>query len=395
MAIINQWPMSETKVLGGGGPGMYSVVLPRSVYWASASEWIQVNSQQPESGNANTRQQCFCNGNLWVVGKGNINAIDIITGEVVDSITYDRFGMSGYLYGPGPIATDGNRYILIGKAQGNTTLNSLVREIWIVDVIEKTVGNVNGITGSVSADYNTKYSAMGPIVYSEKYKSFFVFGAGFSISQYFSSISYKIDMTENKTTEIAGCPNNVLMGYAYSDEVTGDIYIGSGVDGYVLRYSPENNTYTTIRSGLSLPSSDVASRAWVTIGDTLYCITTEGIIPFDPTTGNTMEGPTPANPGFGVATGFGAASGNTIYISADQGLYKCVLYENIPEEAPIVAKIYKGQKYHTLQPFTIHGEGGDVNVTTTQQTAAADIPIKMYTYDNAGGQVLIIENGGE
>lgn len=390
MAIINQWPMSETKVLGGGGPGMYSIVLPRSVYWASASEWVQVNSQQPESYNAMTRQQAFCNGNLWVLGYGTISAVDLATGETVDTIS------STTLQGAtsaGSVCTDGTRYIWIGQSQQISTT------VWYpqliqVDVVEKTVGIVPGIGFSLSGlGPQSKYMSVGPMVYSKKYNSLFAFGAGSNLG-HLTGASFRFDLSSNNATGLANCPGTCIFGYGWSDETTGDIYIGSGYGNYLYQYSPESNTFTTIRTDLSFPRSTV-DRAWTAIGNTMYCITNEGIVPFDPASGWTAEGPTPQNPPQAVYTGYGVSSENTLYLSTPNGLYKCVLYENIPEEAPIVAKIYKGQKYHTLQPFTIHGEGGDINVTTTQQTAAADIPIKMYTYDNAGGQILIIENGGE
>lgn len=393
MAIINQWPMSETKVLGGGGPGMYSIVLPRSVYWASASEWIQVNSQQPPANNDNARPQVVCNGNLWVAGINQMSAVDLTTGEVVDTISSTSINPQYTAH----IATDGERYI----AMCNTAYGRMVTVyayVVLIDVVSKTAQNI--VTYAFSDQGNNgKYGYTGPIVYSSFYNSFFIFGARSTYKQTtssFSQVAYRYDLGTNTLTQLANIPGGSYAfyggAYAYSDETTGDIYFSGGqAGGSLYRYSPESNTYTLIRSDMTV----LNNGSWMTIGDTVYYVSDTQVIPIDPETGNTQPGPTPTNPGFATVWGYCAVSGNTMYLSHSTGLYKCVLYENIPEEAPIVAKIYKGQKYHTLQPFTIHGEGGDINVTTTQQTAAVDIPIKMYTYDNAGGQILIIENGGE
>lgn len=392
MAIINQWPMSETKVLGGGGPGMYSVVLPRSVYWASASEWVQVNSQQPPASADGIRPQVVCNGNLWVMDFANHTAyaVDLVTGNTVDQIT-DAANLISSVNSQ--ICTDGQRYIWTCRNEqtaGDTAVSYVIQ----IDVIEKTIATLTAMGFSDIWQTSTaKWIMLGPMVYSSKYNALFVFGQFFSKVTRYKGSAYRLNLSDNSVVSLAQLSANHIYGYAWSDEETGDIYIGGGsYTNNIDRYTPESNTYTTIRTDFTM------TGGWggcIPIGDTIYNVTAQGITPFDPKTGETREGPTPTNPGFEVNTGYCASSGNTLYLSHSTGLYKCALYENIPEEAPIVAKIYKGQKYHTLQPFTIHGEGGDVNVTTTQQTAAADIPIKMYTYDNAGGQVLIIENGGE
>lgn len=387
MAIINQSLFGGSKILGGGGPGMYSIVLPRSVYWQSASEWIQVNSQQPE-GQPYGRQQVVCNGKLWVmgaIGSPKIVAVDLTSGETVDEISSP---MLGNVQTMGTVGTDGRRYIWVGSSCTGQTLSSFL--LYQIDVLEKTVSQVGGISYPRAGQ---GYASLGPIVYSRKYNAVFVFGFGDHNGAGHRFVM-RVNLSDQSVVQVANTPNTQQFGYGWSDEETGDIYTGGGYQSEVYRFTPESNTFTKISDTLTgLPASTI-ERTFMTVGDTVYCVSDQGIIPLDPKTGQTREGVVPTNPGFKVYYGWCAVDGNTLYISHSTGLYKCVLYENLPAEAPIVAKIYKGNKFHSTQPFTIHGEDGDLQVTTVQQTADKDIPIKMYTYDNAGGQVLIIEAGG-
>lgn len=90
--------------------------------------------------------------------------------------------------------------------------------------------------------------------------------------------------------------------------------------------------------------------------------------------------------------GFKAFSNNILYLVTNQGVYKCPFFSKVPEDAPIVAKIYKGQKYHTLEPFEIPGK---LKLLRTQQIADKDYEIKMYEYSSEGGQTIYIEDTGE
>ena len=87
-----------------------------------------------------------------------------------------------------------------------------------------------------------------------------------------------------------------------------------------------------------------------------------------------------------------AYANNILYLITQQGVYKCPFYTEVPEDAPIVCKIYKGQKYHTLEPFEIPGK---ISLLRTQQVADRDIEIKMYEYSSEGGQTIYIEDTGE
>ena len=57
-----------------------------------------------------------------------------------------------------------------------------------------------------------------------------------------------------------------------------------------------------------------------------------------------------------------------------------------------MAKIYKGQKYHTLEPFEIPNK---LTFLRTQQVADKDYEIKMYEYASEGGQTIFIEDTEE
>lgn len=418
MAIINQWPMSETKVLGGGGPGMYSIVLPRSVYYEEAAEWVQVSTQSPTG---DYRRQVIVGNSLWVFDGSSAYEIDLDTGLTINTVTGCSLGSGAnsdgtdvtsgdnrryytkkYTY-PGNVVTDGTN-IYWGAGSSLMQLNTTTRAVTNLGSIGK---NGGGRTLVYSPFDNSIYFVGG----SHRDNSYWT-SSGRSYYKYYllsDSTVQKYSIDNNLITTCANLPIGLVGAYVYADETTGEIYIGCGYtytgdqtgntnqsgswNQNIYKFNPSTNTYTTIFTGFSYLLGDTYS--YVSMGNRMLAFNGQNVYSWNPKTGETYVDQMPEPLTDAVLFNNVAVKDNSLYSSQGSGLWRCVFYENLPADAPIVAKIYKGQKYHTLQPFTIHGEGGDVNVTTTQQTAAADIPIKMYTYDNAGGQILIIENGGE
>ena len=183
--------------------------------------------------------------------------------------------------------------------------------------------------------------------------------------------------------------------YFYDD---GDFfYVGNGYtnadkEKAIYRYNKLSNIWETISTNFE--GYTVGPFSYVQIGDAMLQISKDATGIFDPKTGNLETLSTPVVPPDATVMypGFKAFSNNILYLVTNQGVYKCPFFSKVPEDAPIVAKIYKGQKYHTLEPFEIPGK---LKLLRTQQIADKDYEIKMYEYSSEGGQTIYIEDVGE
>lgn len=407
---------------GGGAKQMFQVKLPPSVYYESASEWVEQTVEQPQG----TGMQCVVNGQLWVVpGNGTAYALDLNTGSIVDSFA-DRklsFAMDNCSF-----CNDGERraWIVYPSRSPVTTTGysdptgafSLLQ----IDFVEKTVTSLGECCtyrvtlGGKMDDYRNfsiKWQGALPVVYSKVNNGVFVFGAKV-LYTYYDEIYRRTqvkaqgnfyDLGKSAFTKANNSPIVSIYGFGWEDPNTGEIYFGSGVDkNYsrtsdyqttttqtktIYKYNLTSGAFTAIKTDFSPAElSTNSDGGWFPLGDTVLFIGRNVCLPFDPKTGETRPGTVPTNPGILVYFGYSGVYQNTLYISGAEKFIKCALYEELPANAPIVAKIYKGNKYHSTVPFSIPGK---LEVKTTQQIADSDIEIKMYEYDAAGGQTLYIE----
>ena len=237
MAIINQWPMSETKVLGGGGPGMYSIVLPRSVYYEEAAEWVQVSTQSPTG---DYRRQVIVGNSLWVFDGSSAYEIDLDTGLTINTVTGCSLGSGAnsdgtdvtsgdtrryytkkYTY-PGNVVTDGTN-IYWGANSSLMQLNTTTRAVTNLGSIG---ANGGGRTLAYSPFDNSIYFVGG----SHKDNSSWTSPGRYYYKYYLLSDStvQKYSIDNNLITTCANLPIGLVGAYVYADETTGEIYIGCG-----------------------------------------------------------------------------------------------------------------------------------------------------------------------
>lgn len=437
MANIYGNPLTlGTGLIGSKMPGMFfQVQLPPSVYYETASKWVDTTVEQPQG----ISHQMMVNGKLWVFpGKGTAYALDPASGEIVDQFTDPllTFRVGSVRDEDTTSCTDGERrvWVSVPKRNMNTNPKSISMNLIQIDVTTKTVTDLGEIAnstfnlGNVYNDTKEYFTAL-PMVYSKFHNGIFVFGAhtcGRTDDNTTSNRYYYVynahsgakfyDLSLNSVKAISSPPKHNAYGFAYEDTSTGEIYIGGGYPisarknsseiqnpGYTIDDSPSktiykfnltSNTYTTIKTDFEpqAKQNPINRGGWFTLGDTVLLLNNNVCLPFDPKTGETRPGAVPENPVDIVYPYYSGVYQNTLYFSTNEKFKKCALYENLPEDAPIVAKIYKGNKYHSTVPFEIPGK---LNVTTKQQVAEQDIEIKMYEYDAAGGQTLYIESGSE
>ena len=412
MAVINRFNSSMKIGSGGSSPEMFSIVLPRSVYWQDSAQWVNVSEQSPT---ASYRRQVIVNNSLWVFDGSNAYEVDLDTGNTLNTVSGCNLGgnitASGGSYNtnattyPGNVCTDGtNIYWCNGGSL--MQLNTVSKSVTSIGTID---GNSRNRSLVYSSFDNSIYMIGGAYVGQTRTNPTSASVAHYKRSLVSTNICQQYDITNNTIITKTNLPISVSCPCLFTDNLTGEIYIvggmiwiltggsnnGNQASSYnltIYKFNPSTNTYTQISN--SFPYQFYDNQSYVSIGARMLSFYGQNVYSFNPMTGETYTDQMPDPMTEAILFNNIAVKDNTLYSSQGSGLNKCVFYENIPEDAPIVAKIYKGNKYHTTQPFTIHGEDGDINVTTVQQTASKDIPIKMYTYDNAGGQLLIIETGG-
>lgn len=365
------------SIIGSRASGMFfSVELPPSVYYGQAAQWVTVNSNQLPNSTHLTKSICV-NGALYIFFGSKIYTASLQTGVISDPgfpniNTYVGYSQSS-------ICTDGKRFIWVAL-YGTLTLLE-------IDVITKTITTIS------SGFATDQYSTRGAIAYSEKHNSIYRFGEIVSTndtsSNFVAVYDKKTNTVLNKTSFSGG---RIQAGtYAFVDEANDSIYMGmvraSGVPDILFRYNVTANTLTNCGR---TPSAYNGLDRWssVLLGDTMLGFNGAQAVCFNPKNGASIAGQLPGPSSTSNRDQVGVW-GNTLYSYVNgQGVKKCVFYQNLPADAPIVCKIYKGQKYHSTEPFEIPNK---LSVTRQQKTATQDIEIKMYEYSAEGGQVIYIE----
>lgn len=414
----------------GAGKGLYCVELPRSLYYGQAAEWMVKN---PNYINDAYSLQIVCNGELWNIssstynnGTKNVISRSLSTGEKTYegtiTLSYPCIAGSGTQGGSAmsPICTDGESRIWFCGASAYRDVNGIDYALYEFNVLTKELKTEFAARlGGENTDYYTYFCDLGAIHYSKNYNKVFWFG--FSVSRYpkYGTMKYAnvvksqaFDLSTRTWVAISQAGTGLSNTYCYETE-TGDLYIGGGYyyseigagtstnivtakNTYIYRYSIPNDSFTTIRTDFTQNIDDITNgrTAVFIVGDSVMQINPTHIFVFDPKTGNAVEGqvPTPYGSDINLTGTYRAQYNNVLYLwtrTQDKALIELPLWQNTPADAPIVAKVYKGQKYHALVPFDLLRQG--IRITTAQQTATEDIEIKMYDYSSEGGQLLYIE----
>ena len=420
-----------------------AVTLPPSIYYAQASEWLKIK-ENPKAAvaEANWDGQVVCGGHLWELYGNNAYCYSLENGDLLETVPLT--GASGEYCNA--ICTDGeSRIWFVRRTVQRPTFGaeSSTNGYWnYSNIVNITLYEINTSTKAVKQLYTygvtnrtrvyngtsrysprlshnptiTQYTGMGLIGFSQTHNKVY-FGAppyksdgGYVIyynnsesseteaipNKDFSKHIFEYDLTENTGKEIANIPGSVKRGRYFYDD--GDFfYVGNGYtnadkEKAIYRYNKLSNIWETISTNFE--GYTVGPFSYVQIGDAMLQISKDATGIFDPKTGNLETLSTPVVPPDATVMypGFKAFSNNILYLVTNQGVYKCPFFSKVPEDAPIVAKIYKGQKYHTLEPFEIPGK---LKLLRTQQIADKDYEIKMYEYSSEGGQTIYIEDVGE
>lgn len=425
-----------------------AVSLPRSIYYEQAAEWLKIKDD-PKAAIAETQWdgQVVCGNSLWLLYGNHAYAYSLADGELLEDV--ELTGASGNYCNA--ICTDGVSRIwfvrnsitsphLVGIAtnvspntwaiQGNVTENLYefdtgTKSVKLLSTIPHTLDQrfthwPGGGNPSISENpVITQLPGTGFIGYAPQSNKVFWCGSAYQSSggryrykangsgsaSTTSAISpldthqlcYSYDLTANEYAAIANIPSSAVVRgrYFYDDEdffYVGNGYSNADKEKTIYRHNKLSNTWETITAAFE--GYTVGPFSYVQLGDKMLQISQTATGIFDPTTGNLDQASVPTVPPDStvIYPGFKAYANNILYLVTSQGVYKCPFFSEVPADAPIVAKIYKGQKYHTLEPFSIPNK---VNFTRTQQVATQDIEIKMYEYASEGGQTIYIEDTGE
>ena len=438
MAILGR-PLT---LIGGGGSGkmLFGVTLPPSIYYTQAAEWLKIKDNPKVAvGEASWDGQVVCGGNLWELYGNNAYCYSLENGELLETVPLSGIGNLNSL----AITTDGVSRIWIGRTsysgdvyqiggsgdsktyRTRTYANIFLYEFDVQSksvklLFQQSLGAI-GYGNVPSSYYNHYFSSIsvgihriGIIGYSKQSDKVY-FGKVYSTttnntygkytsgssSNTYKSVNvsavtnamFAYDLAANTCTQIAAHPyNDAYTGQYFYDDgdffYVGSGYIGADKDKRISRYNKLSNVWENLST--TFEGYTVGPFSYVQIGDKMLQISKDATGIFDPKTGNLETLSTPVVPPDATIMypGFKAFSNNILYLVTNQGVYKCPFFSQVPEDAPIVCKIYKGQKYHTLEPFEIPGK---LKLLRTQQVADRDIEIKMYEYDSAGGQTIYIE----
>lgn len=421
-----------------------AVSLPRSIYYEQAAEWLKIKDD-PKTAIAETQWdgQVVCGNSLWLLYGNHAYAYSLEDGELLEDV--ELTGASGNSCNA--ICTDGvSRIWFVRYTISNLTLSpngpghsnrtyskSTTLYLYQFNTGTKAVDLLTTQTAQISGSfYNnsesrspsvptqptvTTFPGCGLIGYSSLSNNVY-FGAlayrsiggqiryytGEDVSAFISVANllsdtkvYQYDLESNQASAIADIPttNSFRGRYFYDDEnffYVGNGYTNANKEKTIYRYNKLSNTWESITTAFE--GYTVGPFSYVQLGDKMLQISQTATGIFDPTTGNLDQASVPTVPPDNtvIYPGFKAYANNILYLVTAQGVYKCPFFSEVPADAPIVAKIYKGQKYHTLEPFSIPNK---VNFTRTQQVATQDIEIKMYEYASEGGQTIYIEDTGE
>ena len=408
------------------------ISLPRSIYYEQAADWLKIkDNPKPLVSELNWDGQVVCGNALWEFCNNHAYAYSLENGDLLEDITLS--GITGQCCQG--IATDGKSRIWIlrlslsvgGSDQaklfggfilyefniGTKSLKSLYSSVaYLVystssyySVRDMRINQVNqahsGIIGyspTSNKVYFGKLYTDAKVTFQYKISSGGSWGTQSVTANGYASLMCAYDLSSNSGEKIADYPHsdNYIGQYFYDD---GDFfYTGGGYDHYfnkekyIIRYNKLSSIWETLLNNFE--GYAVGPFSYVQIGDKMLQISKDATGVFDPKTGNLEQSTVPTVPPDSMVMypGFKAYANNILYLVTNQGIYKCPFFSEIPEDAPIVAKIYKGQKYHTLEPFEIPNK---IKFLRTQQIADKDYEIKMYEYASEGGQTIFIEDVGE
>lgn len=414
-----------------GSQMFLAVSLPRSLYYTQAAEWLKIKDN-PRDG-INELQwdgQVVCGGNLWELYGNNAYCYSLENGELLETVPLT--GINGTCCNG--ITTDGVSRIwivrMVWSGNGNETVTQLASYcLYEFNTETKSVKSLykspthyvmsheyGGFTTWVS--FNPTVCRLGMIGYSQ-YSQCVYFGVCGTYGQMTTSGTYKprggsydsavyiYDLSSNALLTSTTRPTtqqNSTGAFFYDDG--DDFYTGGGFahvscknnatlnqkEKCIYKYTKATGTWTQITN--SFEGYSVGFFSYVQIGDAMLQIGKDATGIFDPKTGNLKTLSTPVIPpdATEMYAGFKAFGNNILYLITNQGVYKCPFFSSVPEDAPIVCKIYKGQKYHTLEPFEIPNK---LKLLRTQQVADKDYEIKMYEYSSEGGQTIYIEDVNE
>ena len=428
-----------------------AVTLPPSIYYAQASEWLKIK-ENPKAAvaEANWDGQVVCGGHLWELYGNNAYCYSLENGELLETVSLSPTAGNYYC---SAIDTDGQSRIWFARvnhsAYANVSSNaggylgtfpiylSFTTYLYEFDVVSKSVkllfstsaGSSENNTLSVSC-YGIKSiinhgtyvnSFVGFLKYSKCSNKLYLGGfVGSRNSVYYSYFSYQYsntnysntyinlsylgakkfyeyDLEKNEYRQLSNYNGTVSMRGQFVYDTEDFLYVGNGYsvnnkEKVITRYNKLSNTWETITTVFE--GYNNGPFAYVDLGDKMLQISQTATGVFDPITGELDPSPVPVVPPEStvIYPCFKAYANNILYLITQQGVYKCPFYTEVPEDAPIVCKIYKGQKYHTLEPFEIPGK---ISLLRTQQVADRDIEIKMYEYSSEGGQTIYIEDTGE
>lgn len=412
-----------------------AVSLPRSLYYTQAAEWLKVKDN-PRAG-VNELQwdgQVVCDGSLWELHNNKAYCYSLENGELLETVPLT--GASGQQCNG--ICTDGESRIWFvrigteisyagGRLDATYQYNLYEFNVGtkaVKSLYQSNLRNLYSISSSSSQNkrFDVSVCRLGMIGYS-KYSDcvyFGVCGVFGKISSYstvayggiYSTSVFTYDLTSNSMTKETNRPTtqqNSTGAFFYDDG--DDFYTGGGFahanyfrstnmspvtlnqkEKCIYKYTKATGTWTQITN--SFEGYSVGFFSYIQIGDAMLQIGKDATGIFDPKTGNLKTVSTPVIPPDATAmyAGCKAFGDNILYLITNQGVYKCPFFSKVPEDAPIVCKIYKGQKYHTLEPFEIPGK---LKLLRTQQVADKDYEIKMYEYSSEGGQTIYIEDVSE
>lgn len=412
------------SLVGSKSSGMmFTVELPPSKPYTQAAEWIKVTSSVlPYDGNSSIVSRYFA---LMGVGNNLVGFSRNLTNAInSNTAMYETYS---YMYKINPV---NGAYTKTKVGQGHSIAARMCSDgkqfiyrfsqggLDQIDVINETTSklfNMDDFLCTTISASSTTTVLPGTIAYDDVYKRVYFCGilkySGYKPGAITNYLGWYDLNTSTLVTNRATSNNFLPASFAYCDPTDGSLYILRYNSSIVAatdlknvtsriyqKFNPSNNTFSTIVSnpawaGFSQNYPYVGSTlgipSYVTLGDTGYTFNGNSVYAFDIKTGSAFTSQMPgAAPGANAYGGMCAKLGNTLYSMDTSGFYKCVLYENLPADAPVVCKIYKGQKYHSIEPFNV---GSKLSVKRTQQTAISDIEIKMYEYDSGGGQILYIE----
>lgn len=403
------------SLVGSKSSGMmFTVELPPSKPYTQAAEWIKVTSSVPpyEGANSGATHNGFAliaagNTLLCFPHAANSNGSETSSYAYKINPTTGAYTKTKLVFSHSTasrMCSDGKQFIYYLRASG----------LYKIDAINETNSLLLPISDfsitSINSSYQTTF-VPGGLAYDDVYKRVYICGLLKHNDQYVGAKTDWLFWYDLNTSTLSKVQrNSTLASFTYCSPVDGILYLldnnggisSSGTTSVInikskayRKFNPSNNTFSTIVSDPTwsgLSSSDIRyahAPSYVTLGDTGFTFYGNSVYGFDIKTGSAFTSQMPGSPYDSSNIGERyAVMNNTIYNMRPSGFYKCVLYENLPADAPVVCKIYKGQKYHSIEPFNV---GSKLSVKRTQQTATSDIEIKMYEYDSGGGQILYIE----